>query len=59
MSTGTNSTTFTRTNARLIASKIAADLRQMRLFYGKPSAERVDEYVDELVELLARRWIAC
>ena len=39
MSTTTTST-FTRTNARYLASKIAADLRQLRSFYGKPTSSR-------------------
>lgn len=37
MSTTTTST-FTLTNARYLASKIAADLRQLRSFYGRPSS---------------------
>jgi hypothetical protein len=57
LSTGTNSTTFSRTNARHIASKIAADLRQMRLLYGKPSPEQIDEYNDEIVEFLVKKWV--
>jgi len=46
------STTFTRTNARYLASKVAADLRQMRLFYGRPFDAEIDDYVEELTELL-------
>lgn len=57
MSTGTSTTTFTRTNARHIASKVAADLRQMRSFYGEPSLAWIDDYNDELVEFLARKWV--
>ena len=56
-STGTTASTFTRTNARHIASKVAADLRQMRLFYGEPSADRIDEFVTEFVEMLANKWM--
>jgi hypothetical protein len=57
VSTGTNSTTFTRTNARHIGSKIAADLRQVYSFYGQPTLTRIDDYCDEIVELLARKWV--
>lgn len=57
MSTGTSTTTFTRTNARHIASKIAADLRQMHRFYGKPTLNAIDDYVAEIVEHLARKWV--
>jgi hypothetical protein len=46
------STTFTRTHAREIASRVAADLRLMRSFYGAPSLEEIDEYEEEFVELL-------
>ena len=50
--TYTTSSTFTRTNARYLASKVAADLRQMRLFYGRPSDGEIDDYNTELIELL-------
>lgn len=50
--TYTYSQSFTRTHARYLASKVAADLRQMRLFYGEPSDEKIDNFVEELVELL-------
>jgi hypothetical protein len=50
--TYTTASTFTRTNARYLASKVAADLRQMRLFYGRPSDGEIDDYNAELVELL-------
>ncbi len=50
--TYTTSSTFTRTHARYLASKVAADLRQMRLFYGRPSDTDIDDYVEELTELL-------
>jgi len=50
--TYTTSSTFTRTNARYLASKVAADLRQMRLFYGRPSDSEIDDYNTELIELL-------
>jgi len=55
--TATGTTTFTRTNARHIASKIAADLRQMRAFHGYPTLDWIDKYVDEMVEFLARNWV--
>jgi len=46
------STSFTRTHAREIASRVAADLSLMRTFYGRPSAANIDAYEDEFVELL-------
>ena len=50
--TYTYSSTFTRTHAKYLASKIAADLFQMQLFYGEPSDTRIDDYLDEVVILL-------
>lgn len=50
--TYTNSNTFTTTHARYLASKVAADLFQMQLFYGKPSDQTIDNYIEELVILL-------
>lgn len=55
--TTSSTTTFTRTNARYIASKIAADLRQMQLFYDKPTSSQIDEYVEEAVEYLAASYL--
>lgn len=54
----TSTSTFTRTNARYLASKIAADLRQFRSFYGEPSEDHIDELFDELVEMLAGGYVA-
>jgi hypothetical protein len=45
-------TTFTRTHAREIASRVAADLRLMHRYYGRPSLTEIDEYETEFVELL-------
>lgn len=56
--TGTSSSTFTRTNARYIASKIAADLRQMSTFYGAPSDTDILDYVEEVVEHLAQGFLS-
>lgn len=50
--TYTTSETFTRSNARYVASKVAADLRLLQRFYGRPTDAEIDAYVGELVELL-------
>lgn len=50
--TYTTSSTFTRTHARYLASKIAADLFQMQLFYGRPNDKEIEDYLDEAVILL-------
>lgn len=57
-STYTTSSTFTRTHARHLGSKVAADLRQCSLFYRSPSSDMVSKYQDELVELLAGGFVA-
>ena len=48
----TQSTSFTRTHARELASKVAADLRQMQVFYKQPTDQQISNFVEELVELL-------
>jgi hypothetical protein len=50
--THTFSETFTRSNARYVASKVAADLRLLQRFYGRPADIEIDAYTGELVELL-------
>lgn len=52
------STSFTRTHARYLASKVAADLRQMQLFYRKPSDAEINDYLEELTELLVGGYLA-
>jgi Bacterial HORMA domain family 1 len=54
----TTSSTFTRVHARYIASKVAADLRQMQLLYGKPFSSEIDDYMEELIVLLALGYLA-
>ncbi len=44
--------TFTRTSAKHVASKVAANLRYMQVLYGSPSDEWIEKYNEELVELL-------
>ncbi len=48
----TTSKTFTRTSAQYIASKIAADLRGLYKYYGKPSPTSIQEYCDEMTQML-------
>lgn len=48
----TESTTFTVTHARHIASKISADLKRMQRFYGYPSDTDIANYETEVIELL-------
>jgi len=49
----TTTNAFTRTIARNIASKVVTDLYRMHVYYGKPSLELIEEYLQELTEMLA------
>src|SRR6266540_2274825 len=55
--TYTISETFTRSNARYVASKVAADLRLLQRFYGRPTDAEIDAYTGELVELLVGGYV--
>lgn len=58
MSTYSATQTFTRTNAKYLASKVVADLYQCSRFYGKPLREHVPDYEAELVELLVGGYLS-
>jgi hypothetical protein len=51
-STYTISKTFTITHARYVTSKVAADLRQLQLFYGAPPDSQIEAYAEEAALLL-------
>lgn len=53
----TTTSTFTRTDARYLAGKVAADLRQMQQEYGGPSDAWISRYLDELTELLVGGYV--
>ncbi len=48
----TRSASFTITDARHVASKIGADLRNLNTVYGKPPLTSIDDYVEEVALLL-------
>jgi len=48
----TNSVTFTRTNAKYLASKIAANLKRIQRLYGEPSDNWINQYEQEAIEYL-------
>jgi hypothetical protein len=48
----TESTTFTITHARHMAAKVAADLKRIQRFYGRPSDSQIADYETEAIELL-------
>lgn len=55
--TTTNTRTNTRTWAKYLASKVAADLKRCQRFYGKPTDDQIDDFVDELTELLVAGYL--
>ncbi len=53
--THTATESFTRSSARYVVSKVAADLKLMQRFYGQPSDSWIESFIAELVELLVVR----
>lgn len=53
----TTTSTFTITSARYLASKVAADLRQMQLFYRRPNDDEITNYIEELAVLMLGGWL--
>ena len=49
----TTTQTWSRTHARYVAGKVAADLRQIQQEYGKPTDEHLNDLLEELVVYLA------
>ncbi len=54
---GTQTRTWTVTNARYVTSKIAADLDLMRTHYGWPTRDAATKYAEEAALLLAKRYL--
>lgn len=48
----TESTTFTITHARHLASKMATDLKRIQRFYDSPSNQDIDDYEGEMMAFL-------
>lgn len=46
------STTFTITHAKHLASKMATDLKRIQRFYGFPNNQEIDDYEGELIAFL-------
>lgn len=53
----TTTATFTRTHAKHLAAKVITDLYQCSVLYDRPSAESIDDFQTELIELLAHEYI--
>jgi hypothetical protein len=56
-STYNETTTFTATNAKYLASKVATDLKRMQRFYGSPSDFQIEEFELEIIELLKKGYL--
>jgi hypothetical protein len=56
-STFTTTATFTRTHAKKLASKVITDLYQCSIHYDHPSADELDDYQTELIEMLANEYV--
>ena len=51
------STTFTVTHARYLASKVKTDLYRLHSYYREPSLEDIDKYEQELILLLKEDYL--
>jgi Bacterial HORMA domain family 1 len=49
----TRSTTFNRSHARYVATKVAADLHRMQRLYGWPTERVIEDLIEEITEMLA------
>ena len=50
--TSSDSQSFTITHAKKIAVKVATDLKRIQRFYGKPSDKNIEDYEEEIVQML-------
>lgn len=51
-------TTFTVTHAKYLASKVAADLKRIQRLYGSPNDSVIASYEEELVEYLKKGYLS-
>ena len=56
--TTTSTSTFTITNARYLASKVAADMHLCAQYYGQPSEQEIREYAEELAQYINEGYLA-
>lgn len=54
----TYTTTFTVTHAEYLASKVAADLRQLQSLYGRPYDNEIANYQQEIVLLIKEGFLS-
>jgi hypothetical protein len=56
-STYTYNESFTLTHAKILASKVAADLKRLQRLYGSPSDSRIAEFEQEFIELIRNDYL--
>lgn len=56
--TTSNTFTFSRSDAKYVASKVITDLKQFQRWYGEPSDSVIQGYDAELVAMLAGRYLS-
>lgn len=56
--TFTTTSSFTRTSASYLASKVVTDLRRLMYYYRRPTEIDIENYYEELVELLVHSYMA-
>lgn len=56
--TQSNTTTFTLTHAKRLASKVATDLKRIQRFYGEPGEDRINRYKEEITSLLKNGYVS-
>ncbi len=56
--TSTTTNTFTISHARHMSAKVSADLRRMQRFYGKPTSKQIEEFEEEIAQLLKHGYLA-
>lgn len=54
----TLSETFSIVHARHISSRVAADMRLMSRYYGYPAEAAIENYLEEMAQLLAKGYLA-
>lgn len=55
--TFSNTTTFTATHAKYLASKVATDLKRIQRLYGAPNDYQIERYEQELTEFLKKGYL--
>jgi hypothetical protein len=55
--TSTSTNTFTITHARHMSAKVSADLRRMQRFYDKPSSKQIEDFEEEIAQLIKNGYI--